>query len=199
MHRPATAAKEVTLTQDELKKAVAQAALKHVVEEYLKTFAGMQDEYMRERAQDVKDVGLRLLRNLLGVEEQQRTVAVDSVLVAEEVSISDLVLIDHRRLRGIVLATGGVTSHATILAKSFEIPTVVGAEGAPDVVSEGDDLLVDGNAGAVFVNPAADVLRIKGLKTSAIAEALGHCPYDEVIHRDHMTVTVVGAGGQADA
>jgi phosphoenolpyruvate-protein phosphotransferase len=75
------------------------------------------------------------------------------------VTISDLVLIDHRRLRGIVLATGGVTSHATILAKSFEIPTVVGAEGAPEVVSEGDDLLVDGNAGAVFVNPPSDVLR----------------------------------------
>jgi phosphotransferase system enzyme I (PtsP) len=137
----------------------AETALKHVVEEYLHTFAGMQDEYLRERAQDVKDVGLRLLRNLLGVEEQQRTVAADSVLVAEEITISDLVLIDHRRLRGIVLATGGVTSHATILAKSFEIPTVVGAEGAIDVVNEGDDLLVDGNAGAVFVNPGSDVLR----------------------------------------
>ncbi|HWP65646.1 MAG TPA: phosphoenolpyruvate--protein phosphotransferase, partial [Candidatus Limnocylindria bacterium] len=137
----------------------AESALKHVVDEYLQAFAGMEDEYLRERAHDVKDVGLRILRNLLGVEEQQRAVAADSVLVAEEVTISDLVLIDHRRLRGIVLATGGVTSHATILAKSFEIPTVVGAEGAPEVVREGDDLLVDGNAGTVFVNPPSDVLR----------------------------------------
>jgi phosphotransferase system enzyme I (PtsP) len=137
----------------------AETALKRVVDEYLKKFAGMPDEYLRERALDVKDVGLRLLRNLLGVEEQQRTVAADSVLVAEEVTISDLVLIDHRHLRGIVIATGGVTSHATILAKSFEIPTVVGAEGAPQAVNEGDDLLVDGNAGAVFVNPPSDVLR----------------------------------------
>jgi phosphotransferase system enzyme I (PtsP) len=137
----------------------AESALKRVVDEYLQAFAGMTDEYMRERALDVKDVGLRLLRNLLGVEEQQRAVAADSVLVAEEVTISDLVLIDHRRLRGIVLATGGVTSHATILAKSFEIPTVVGAEGAPHVASEGDDVLVDGNAGTVFVNPPRDVLR----------------------------------------
>jgi phosphotransferase system enzyme I (PtsP) len=137
----------------------AESALKQVVDEYLETFAGMKDEYLRERAHDVKDVGLRVLRNLLGVEEQERPVAADTVLVAEEVTISDLVLIDHQHLRGIVLATGGVTSHATILAKSFEIPTVVGAEGAHQLVNEGDDLLVDGNAGAVFVNPPSDVLR----------------------------------------
>jgi phosphotransferase system enzyme I (PtsP) len=139
--------------------SAAESALKHVVDGYLQQFASIADEYLRERAHDVKDVGLRVLRNLLGVEEQQRAVAADSVLVAEEVTISDLVLIDHSRLRGIVLATGGVTSHATILAKSFEIPTVVGAERAHEVASEGDDLLVDGNAGTVFVNPPGDVLR----------------------------------------
>jgi len=138
---------------------VAESALKRVVDEYVQTFAGMEDEYLRERGHDVKDVGLRLLRNLLGVEEHRRAVAADSVLVAEEVTLSDLVLIDHQHLRGIVLATGGVTSHATILAKSFEIPTVVGAEDAPEVVSEGDLLLVDGNAGVVFVNPPSDVQR----------------------------------------
>ena len=145
-----------TLIRDGL---AAEGALKRVVEEYVQTFAGMQDEYLRERAHDVKDVGLRLLRNLLGVEEQERPVAADSVLVAEEVTISDLVLIDHQHLRGIVLATGGVTSHATILAKSFEIPTVVGAEGAHELIHEGDDCLLDGNAGVVFVNPPSDVQR----------------------------------------
>jgi phosphotransferase system enzyme I (PtsP) len=137
----------------------AESALKRVVDEYVKTFERMDDAYLRDRSLDVKDVGLRLLRTLLGVEEEQRAVAADSVLVAEEVTISDLVLIDHQHLRGIVLATGGVTSHATILAKSFEIPTVVGAEGAHELVHEGDDLLVDGNAGMVFVNPPLDVRR----------------------------------------
>jgi len=137
----------------------AEYSLRLVVDEYLEAFAQMQSDYMRERSADVKDVGLRVLRNLLGVDERERSFDSDTVLVAEEVTVSDLVLLDHADLRGIVIATGGLTSHATILAKSFEIPTVVGAVGATDVIGEGDDLLVDGNAGVVLVNPPADVRR----------------------------------------
>jgi len=140
----------------------AEYAVRRVVEEYLETFAQMQSEYLRERSADVKDVGLRVLRNLLGVDERERSFDKDTILVADEVTVSDLVLLDHTGLRGIVIATGGLTSHATILAKSFEIPTVVGAAGAADVVAEGDDLLVDGNAGVVLVNPPLDVRREYG-------------------------------------
>ena len=110
----------------------------------------------------MKDVGLRLLRNLLGVDERERSFEADTVLVAEELTVSDLVVLDHADLRGLVIATGGLTSHATILAKSFEIPTVVGAAGAADAIHEGDDLLVDGNAGVVLVNPPMDVRREYG-------------------------------------
>jgi phosphotransferase system enzyme I (PtsP) len=137
----------------------AESALKRVVEEYVETFTAMSDQYLRERAADVRDVGLRLLRNLLGIDENERVLEKDTVLVADELSLSDLSLIDHEHLAGIVMATGGVTSHATILAKSFEIPTVVGAEQIREVVREGDAVLVDGNAGAVFVNPAPEVVR----------------------------------------
>ena len=139
---------------------VAEAALKRVVDEYVARFAEIHDEYLSERAADVKDVGLRLLRNLLGVEEPERTLERDSVLVAEDITLSDLGLIDHEHLNGIVLMTGGVTSHASILAKSFEIPTVVGAQPtAGEEVHEGDQVLVDGNSGVVFVNPPSDVVR----------------------------------------
>jgi phosphotransferase system enzyme I (PtsP) len=139
---------------------VAEAALRRVVDEYVARFAEMHDEYLSERAADVKDVGLRLLRNLLGVEEPERTLDRDTVLVAEDITLSDLGLIDHEHLNGIVLMTGGVTSHASILAKSFEIPTVVGAQptGAEEV-HEGDQVLVDGNSGVVFLNPPSDVVR----------------------------------------
>lgn len=137
----------------------AEYALRLVVDEYVATFEQMQSEYLSERSADVKDVGLRVLRNLLGVDERERSFDADTVLVAEELTVSDLVLLDHTGLRGIVIATGGLTSHATILAKSFEIPTVVGAAGATDLVHEGDELLVDGNAGVVLVNPLADVRR----------------------------------------
>jgi phosphotransferase system enzyme I (PtsP) len=146
-----------SLIRDESMRA--ESALKSVVEEYLAAFAAMKNEYLRERSGDVKDVGLRLLRNLLGIDEPERSFDRDTVLVADEVTISELVLLDHENLRGIVLATGGATSHATILAKSFEIPTVVGAANPQELISEGDHLLVDGNSGVVFVNPPADVAR----------------------------------------
>ena len=88
---------------------VAEAALKRVVEEYVEQFVRMSDGYLRDRAIDVKDVGLRILRNLLGIEEPERPLKKDSVLVAEELTLSDLALIEHEHLRAIVLATGGVT------------------------------------------------------------------------------------------
>jgi phosphoenolpyruvate-protein phosphotransferase len=119
----------------------------------------MADGYLRDRAVDLKDVSLRILRNLLGVAEPERPLEKDSVLVAEELTLSDLALIEHDHLLGIVLATGGVTSHATILAKSFEIPTVVGVEHLSESVHEGDNLIVDGNSGVVYVNPPVDVAR----------------------------------------
>jgi len=138
----------------------AEAALRRVVDEYLAAFAKMKDEYLAERAADVKDVGLRVLRNLLGIPEPERALEKESILVAEEITLSDLSLIDHEHLRGIVLFRGGPTSHASILAKSFEIPTVVGAQaGSGDEVHEGDELIVDGNSGVVYVNPPIDVVR----------------------------------------
>src|SRR4029453_13074091 len=94
--------------------ATAEAALKRVVDEYLERFAAIRDEYLSERSAHVKDVGLRVLRNLLGIEEPERTLERDSVLVAEDITLSDLGLIDHEHLNGIVLMTGGVTSHASI-------------------------------------------------------------------------------------
>jgi phosphotransferase system enzyme I (PtsP) len=141
------------------KGLVAEAALKQVVEEYVSEFLHMSGGYLRDRAVDVKDVGLRILRNLLGVAESERPLDKDSVLVADEITLSELALMKHDHLRGIVLATGGVTSHATILARSFEIPTVVGVEHLTDTAHESDDLIVDGNSGAVYVNAGVDVVR----------------------------------------
>ncbi|MGH7821289.1 MAG: phosphoenolpyruvate-utilizing N-terminal domain-containing protein, partial [Candidatus Binatia bacterium] len=102
----------------------AETALQLTVDEYVGAFSRMTDRYMRERATDVRDIGHRLLRNLLGVEEHGRKFHQDAVLIAEELTLSDLAVLEPDRLRGIALATGGVTSHASILAKSFEIPTV---------------------------------------------------------------------------
>ncbi|MBU6281201.1 phosphoenolpyruvate--protein phosphotransferase [bacterium] len=139
--------------------ACAEYAVRRVVEDYLAAFHGIQDPYLQERALDVKDIGLRLVRLLLGIGQVQSVPGEGSVLVADELTLIDFAEIEPKNLCGIALATGGVTSHATILAKSFEIPTVVGVDRLLAVVGEGDEVIVDGNAGVVYRQPGPDVVR----------------------------------------
>jgi phosphotransferase system enzyme I (PtsP) len=138
--------------------ASAEVALERVVNAMVEDFSGLEDLYMQERALDIKDIGQRVLRNLLGVAERNRSFASAVVLVAPELSLSDIMLIDREQLKGIIMAGGGVTSHASILARSLEIPTVVGVERLEEI-REGDHVVADGNAGTVYVNPSPDVLR----------------------------------------
>ncbi len=136
----------------------AESALKCVVDAYVAKFEQLDDRYLRDRAFDVRDVGQRILRHLLGVDSRMHVFDDDTVLVAPELTLSDLAAVDHTRLRGIVTASGGVTSHAAILAKSLEIPTVVGVENLMEVCQQGDDVVVDGNSGTVYVRPSAEIL-----------------------------------------
>ena len=137
----------------------AEAALGQTVEELMRQFGALDNDYFKDRAADIKDIGQRVLQHLLGVGERQRQFSSAVILVGADVVLSDLAIVEQEDLRGMVLASGGVTSHASILAKSLEIPTVVGAEHAEEVIREGDHLIVDGNSGAVFVNPSPELVR----------------------------------------
>jgi len=137
----------------------AEAALGDAVEEISQQFTDLHDAYMRDRASDIRDIGQRVLHHLLGVGNEPLSILSDVVLVADEVSLSDLATVEHHHLNGLVLASGGVTSHASILSKSLEIPSVVGVEKAVESICDGDYLIVDGNAGVVYVNPSAEVQR----------------------------------------
>ncbi len=157
MRDDAVAARVRNLIQEGLS---AEYALRRVVEDYLAAFERIEDPYLQERALDVKDIGQRLLRILLGIDgSAERAPGEGSVLLAHELTLTDLSEIDPKMLRGIALATGGVTSHATILAKSFEIPTVVGVEQLLEATHEGDEIIVDGNAGVVYRSPGPEVVR----------------------------------------
>ena len=138
---------------------VAEYAVKVVFEAYLNSIAAIDDNYLRERTTDVRDAAQRLLENLTGMPGQQYDIPDDAVLVAEDLSPADLSMLEGDKFRGIALATGGVTSHASILAKSFEIPSVVAIEDLAESVHPGDMLIVDGNAGSVHVNPNSEVIR----------------------------------------
>jgi phosphotransferase system enzyme I (PtsP) len=138
---------------------VAEYAVGSVFDRYLESFSQIEDEYLRERGADVKDVAHRLLENLSGTKEREVILPRHAILVAEDLSPADLTLLEGDRFLGIVLSTGGVTSHASILAKSFEIPTVVAVEGLMENVQQGDSLIVDGNSGVVYINPSPEVVR----------------------------------------
>jgi phosphotransferase system enzyme I (PtsP) len=140
-------------------KYVAEFAVSSVFIQYLRSFAEIEDTYLREREVDVRDVAQRILENLSGNQKEAEQLPENAVLVAEELSSADLTLLEGGRFRGIVLATGGATSHASILAKSFEIPTVVGVDGVLDRVHTGDSLIVDGNSGVAYINPSLEVIR----------------------------------------
>ncbi|MEK7210335.1 MAG: phosphoenolpyruvate--protein phosphotransferase, partial [Candidatus Binatota bacterium] len=138
---------------------IAEYAVSSVFEQHLNSITQIEDEYLREKAADVKDVAQRLLENLSGIKEEKVNLPKEAILVTEDISPADLALLEGDHFRGIVLATGGVTSHASILAKSFEIPSVVAVEGLMDSVRQGDSLIVDGNSGVIYINPSQEVIR----------------------------------------
>ena len=139
----------------------AETALKKVIEEYIETLSRVGDAHLQERTTDLRDIGQRVLRHLLGLEEREGPQGESFILVADEVTLSDLCRVDHTRLKGVVLASGGATSHASILAKSFEIPTVVGVSHT-ELIQQADTLIVDGNSGVVYLNPGDEVMREYG-------------------------------------
>ena len=130
----------------------AESALFRVIDELSARMLNVADGYLRERATDFRDVGHRVLRHLRQ-EGGKGPFGKPTIIVAEELTLSQLTLVSHENLVGIALQSGGVTSHAAILARSFEIPTVVGVEHLMESLVETDTLVLDGNSGIVYVNP----------------------------------------------
>jgi len=137
----------------------AEYAVSSVFQEHLQSFTQIGDSYLRERGADVRDTAQRVLENLSGRIGRKIELPREAILVAEDLSPADVSLIEGDHFRGIVLSTGGVTSHASLLAKSFEIPTVVGVTGLLENVRDGESLIVDGNSGVVYINPSREVLQ----------------------------------------
>ncbi|MGM0787023.1 MAG: phosphoenolpyruvate--protein phosphotransferase [Thermodesulfobacteriota bacterium] len=132
----------------------AEFALKQVILGYVETFRNMDDAYLSERAADVLDIGRRVLGHLMGATgDPHEPMTRPTIVVASDISPVDLLAIRQPNLKAIVTASGGRTSHTVILAKSLEIPIVIGVEGLFEHVREKDFLIVDGASGFVFVNP----------------------------------------------
>ncbi|NQV04081.1 MAG: phosphoenolpyruvate--protein phosphotransferase, partial [Candidatus Omnitrophica bacterium] len=131
-----------------------------VLNKYIDVFSKMDDEYLRERISDIDDVGKRLLKNLLGTEETSLSELKQKVIVvAYDLSPSDTATMHKRHVTGFITDIGGRTSHTAIMAKSLEIPAVVGLQKATSKIKAGDVLIVDGNEGIVIINPDKTILK----------------------------------------
>ena len=131
-----------------------------VIEKYIKVFSKMNDEYLKERTSDIEDVGKRILKNLIGAQEKTLSDLKEEVIVvAYDLSPSDTANMHKKHVKGFVTDIGGRTSHTAIMAKSLEIPAVVGLENVTARVKAGDILIVDGTDGIVLINPDKTVLK----------------------------------------
>ncbi|GAA4075891.1 phosphoenolpyruvate--protein phosphotransferase [Amphibacillus indicireducens] len=137
----------------------AEVALDEVAQMFIKMFEDMDNEYMRERAADIKDVTERVMAHLLGVSFPNPALIDEEVIViAEDLTPSDTAQLNKQFVKGFTTNIGGRTSHSAIMARSLEIPAVVGTRTVTNDIKDGDLIIVDGIEGKVFINPENDLL-----------------------------------------
>ena len=136
----------------------AQGALGHVANEHLRAFESMEDEYMRERSVDIKDLCARVLSHLQQEKPDKPEYPEDTILISEELTASMLVEVPRRKLKGLISVKGSGNSHVAILARSMGTPTVMGAVDLPFHQLDGKPLIVDGYKGDVITNPSEHLL-----------------------------------------
>ncbi|MEG2506307.1 MAG: phosphoenolpyruvate--protein phosphotransferase [Longicatena sp.] len=151
-------------------KVNAEYATQTVSEQTVQMFESMDNDYFRERAADIKDVTYRLKCNLLGLSIPDLSlIEEDSIVVAHDLTPSDTAQLNEFA-KGFATAIGGRTSHSAIMARSLEIPAVVGTQGVLDAVKNGDMLVLDAIEGEVFVNPDAQTIKRYEAKALAFAQ-----------------------------
>ncbi|MGB4462865.1 MAG: phosphoenolpyruvate--protein phosphotransferase [Tepidanaerobacteraceae bacterium] len=147
----------------------ADNAVSQVVNNYIEIFSNMEDEYMKERAADIKDVGERIVKNILGIAADSLTFSEEVIIIAKDLTPSDTAQMDKDKVLAFATDMGGRTSHTAIMARSLEIPAVVGLVDISDKVKDGDTVIVDGNKGIVYINPDESTLKeYEGLKREYI-------------------------------
>lgn len=137
----------------------AQMSVYDTVEEFAALFDAMDDAYMKERAADVRDIGKRFMAKLKNITlPDLGNIRTEKIIVAKDLYPSDTVKIDPQFIKGILTEEGGITSHVSILAKSMNIPILVGVSGIMDKVEENMTVCMDAGKGVVVINPDENVL-----------------------------------------
>ncbi|MDV2684848.1 phosphoenolpyruvate--protein phosphotransferase [Alkalihalophilus lindianensis] len=140
-------------------KQNAEYALNEIANMFISMFENMDNEYMKERASDIRDVSKRVLGHLLGIEAQSlATISEETIVIAEDLTPSDTAQLNPVFIKGFATDIGGRTSHSAIMSRSLEIPAVVGAKEVTAKIETGMMIIVDGIDGDVIINPSSDEL-----------------------------------------
>ncbi|EAU0332727.1 phosphoenolpyruvate-protein phosphotransferase PtsI [Salmonella enterica] len=141
------------------KHMTADAATHEVIEGQATALEELDDEYLKERAADVRDIGKRLLRNILGLAIiDLSAIQEEVILVAADLTPSETAQLNLQKVLGFITDAGGRTSHTSIMARSLELPAIVGTGSVTSQVKNGDYLILDAVNNQVYVNPTNDVI-----------------------------------------
>jgi phosphotransferase system enzyme I (PtsI) len=142
-------------------KVNAEWALKEISEMFISIFEDMDNEYMKERAADIKDVTSRLMKKLMNIEEVNFSkLASEVIIVARDLTPSDTSQIDRNKVLGFITEIGGRTSHSAIMARTLEIPAIVAVKDITTKVKNGDLIVFDGEEGLIYINPEEQIVRL---------------------------------------
>lgn len=138
---------------------------------FIEMFEMMDNEYMRERALDIKDVSARIIRKILNIElTDLSSLTQSTILVSHDITPSQMAGLNLKKTVGIITETGGKTSHTAIMARTMELPAVVGLPLATKSIKSGDLLIIDGETGEVFVSPDKNMLATYQKRQEKIAQ-----------------------------
>ncbi|MBI0157054.1 MULTISPECIES: phosphoenolpyruvate-protein phosphotransferase PtsI [Gilliamella] len=154
------------------KHSSADAAVQSVFETQAKELENLDDEYLKERAADIRDIGKRLLKNILGIEiVDLSAISQPCILVATDLTPSETAQLNLDMVLGFITDAGGRTSHTSIMARSLEIPAIVGTSNATQAIKQGDFVILDAINNAIYINPDHTTEeKLKQVQTKYIAD-----------------------------
>ena len=180
----------------------AAKALNEGIEEYCEMISQLDDPYLRERAADLKDIGKRWLKNLLGMKIYDLSnLEPGTIVVTYDLTPSDTAQLDLENCAGFITEIGGKTAHSAIMARSLELPAVVGVKGVLGEAKDGDTVVMDGEAGELFLNPPAEIITEYKEKREVIKkekEELKKLINEEAVTPDGRKVDIWGNIGKPD-
>lgn len=135
----------------------AEFAVKKVADSFIESFSLIDDEYIRERIADIKDVSERLIKNIMGIKEKSLSdIEEECIIAAYDLTPSDTAAMNKEKIKGFITQIGGKTSHTSIIAKTIGIPAVVGVDDIFKRFKGGENIILDGFSGSVFISPDED-------------------------------------------